>query len=149
LLTYSYIVYIKRRQIISNSIKGTFIAVLHFSQIRFFYPIFKFYRGKKRSLFVTNITEIPIKNIYNVKDNAAWRLVLVDWWMFSQKHGFFVINLQTNLASYITAGLLIKSYMLPTLKLMHVNERDNIQLYKRYFYCCSTFQSNKVLLPYI
>jgi hypothetical protein len=38
---------------------------LHFSQIRFFYPIFKFYRGKKRSLFVTNITEIPIKNIYN------------------------------------------------------------------------------------
>jgi hypothetical protein len=31
--------------------------------------------------------------------------------MFSQKHGFFVINLQTNLASYITAGLLIKSYM--------------------------------------
>jgi hypothetical protein len=50
-------------EIISNSIKGTFIAVLHFSQIRFFYPIFKFYRGKKRSLFVTNITEIPLSAI--------------------------------------------------------------------------------------
>jgi len=26
-----------------------------------------------------------------VKDNAVCRLVLVDWWIFSQKHGFFDI----------------------------------------------------------
>ena len=50
------------------------------------------------------------KSLLIVKDDAVWRLVLVDWWMFSNIMAS-LINLQTNFASCINAGL-IKSLIL-------------------------------------